>query len=332
MAIALPAAGLVAAHQSNVEARSRAGSATSTSALAAFTNQVTTVAPNWLVASPSTDQSGATDTAFLNSTLTSLGTGGSLWLAPGAWYVNGPITPLAGQRVSGLHGANQSGDGAGSGYGTVIHPVGTSWPSLNGCQAVFAYPTPLSQGELTDLWIDCGKFGGPNLSGVAAIGSVNAISLSRVGVYKAPTNGFLLQTDSATNNVPDGWCLDTCLAQSCSGAGFSGRFNDASLINCHAQGCTGDGFFISSGNAKLTGCRGDPSCLAAVPSGTTRAASTSSTATAPHRATASAPRLWSTAARSAATGTTTGTRSIRAFSMRGSGCAARTRSSSGRFL
>lgn len=256
MAIALPAAGLLAAHQSNLGA-ARAASTTSTAALATFTNQVTTIAPTWLVASPSTDQSGATDTAFLNSALTSLGSGGSLWLAPGAWYVNGPITPLAGQRISGLHGANQSGDGAGSGYGTVIHPVGTSWPSLNGCQAVFAYPNPLDQGELTDLWIDCSKFGGPNLSGVSAIGSVNAISLSRVGVYKAPADGVLLQLDPATNKVPDGWCLDTCLAQSCSGAGFYGRFNDASLINCHAQGCTGDGFFINSGNAKLTGCRGD---------------------------------------------------------------------------
>src|SRR5579859_47626 len=223
---------------------------------AAFTNPVTTIAPGWQVAGPSGDQSGATDTSFLNTTLTSLGPGTSLWLAPGQWFVNGPILPLAGQRISGLHGASQSGDGAASDQGTVIFPMGSSWPSSNGLQAVFAYPSALSQGEITDLWIDCTKFNGSSLSGVAAIGSVNAISLHKVGVYSAPSDGFLLQADGS-NNVPDGWLLDTCLSQTCGGAGFNGKFNDASFVNCHAQSCGGDGFAITSANAKLIGCRGD---------------------------------------------------------------------------
>jgi hypothetical protein len=266
IAVTAPAAGLLAAHRSHMSELSKvaAGSATLTTA---FTNPVTTIAATWLVASPSGDTSGATDTKFLNSTLSSLSSqylgASSLWLAPGIWYVSGPITPLAGQRISGLLGSTQSGDGAASDEGTVIRAVGSSsWPttttngtSTNGLQSVFAYPSALDQGELTDLWIDCSQFTGGGLSGVAALGAVDAISLQRVGVYEAPTDGFMLAESSG--NVPDGWYLDTCLAQTCGGDGFTGYFTDGTLINCHAQNCGGDGFVMQGGNAKLLGCRGD---------------------------------------------------------------------------
>jgi hypothetical protein len=257
IAVTLPAAGLLAAHRSHVSDLSKdAGSLASLTA--AFTNPTTTIATNWLVASPSGDTSGATDTTYLQNTLNSLGTSGSLWLAPGIWYVDAPIQPLAGQRISGLLGSTQSGDGAANDEGTVVKAVGSSWPTTpptTGVQAVFAYPSALDQGELSDLWIDCSEFTGTSLSGVAAFGAVDSISLQRVGVYMAPTDGFLLQPDN--DNVADGWYLDTCLAQSCGGNGFYGNFTDGTLINCHAQNCGGDGFVMQGGNAKLLGCRGD---------------------------------------------------------------------------
>jgi hypothetical protein len=258
IAVTLPAAGLLAAHRSHLSELSK-DAAGSVSLTAAFTNPVTTIAATWLVASPSGDTSGTTDTAFLNSKLSDLGTGASLWLAPGIWYVSGPIEPLAGQRISGLLGSTQSGDGAASDEGTVVKAVGSSWPTTpptDGVQAVFAYPTAQDQGELSDLWIDCSEFTGSSLNGVAAFGAVNSVSLQRVGVYEAPADGFLLQPDTS-GNFPDGWYLDTCLAQTCGGNGFSGNFTDGTLINCHAQNCGGDGFVMQGANAKLHGCRGD---------------------------------------------------------------------------
>lgn len=271
MAIALPAVGMLGAQHSSPAASSSVSHAASGSALASFSNTLNTLAQGWQAASPSGDTTGATDTGFLNTTLGSLGSGGSLWLAPGKWYVNGPITPLAGQRISGLHGATQSVGGDSGDLGTTIvavnPPNGASWPATTGpfgdsVRAVFAYASStLRQGEISDLWIDCSNYTASNgLCGVAAVGDVRAIGLHNVGVYKAPSHGFLLAQDS-DSNVPDGWYLNTCLADSCgtsgSGDGFSGRFNDATLLNCHAQNCQGDGFMITSANAKLNGCRGD---------------------------------------------------------------------------
>jgi hypothetical protein len=239
----LPAAGLLATQE--------ASPAVAASAL-------TTLAANWQALTPSSDITGKADTAAIASALAGLPDGGSLWLAPGLWYVNGPIVPKPGQRISGLHGANQSGDGAAQGYGTVIKAVGSSWPATNGVSGVFSYTSALGQGEITDLWIDCSKFTGTSLCGVAAAGAVNAISLRNVGVYRAPSHGFLLAPDQAAPpNLPDGWYLDTCLAQTCGGDGFSGHYVDATLMNCHAQTCSGDGFMMTGSNTKLIGCRGD---------------------------------------------------------------------------
>jgi hypothetical protein len=57
-----------------------------------------------IVLTPSTDQTGAADTAAINAALGAVGAGGSVLLGPGDWYTGAPLdipggTELAASRA-----------------------------------------------------------------------------------------------------------------------------------------------------------------------------------------------------------------------------------------
>jgi hypothetical protein len=214
---------------------------------------------------PSGDTTGTVDVANMQG-LINLGC--PLRLGPGRFWVKKPIVAqVNGVDIHGVHGATPSGDDAGSLLGTVISVTsGFSNPSFSG----FATAVVLgicgdpgtgvvkTQGfRLRDLWIDGSSFTASAVDGVAYYGPVNASMCERVGVWNASGNAFAAYPDSGSGTAPDGPHYNYCLAQSNTGAGFFGKFTDASFTNCHAQGNTGDGWFVTGGNNQLLNCRAD---------------------------------------------------------------------------
>jgi hypothetical protein len=71
---------------------------------------------------PSTDKTGATDTAAINAALGDVGAGGSVLLGPGDWYTDAPLDIPGGTELAGIKGGI-NGHTSTSPAGSVIHPV-----------------------------------------------------------------------------------------------------------------------------------------------------------------------------------------------------------------
>jgi hypothetical protein len=67
-----------------------------------------------IVLNPSTDKTGATDTAAINTALGSVGGGGSVLLGPGDWYTDAPLNIPDGTELAGIKGGINGRHRAGS--------------------------------------------------------------------------------------------------------------------------------------------------------------------------------------------------------------------------
>lgn len=218
--------------------------------------------PVWLL--PSGDTTGTTDQANIQALIT---LGCPIRLGPGRFWVKKPIVAqVNGVDISGVHGATPSGDDAGSLLGTVISATSTfanpSFASfataiILGIDGNPGTGTTRVQGlRIRDLWVD-GSNAPASVDGVALYGPVNAAQMLRVGVWNATGHAFPIYSDSGSGTAPDGTHWQDCLAQSCTGDGWSGKLTDASVVNCHAQGNNGNGFTITGGNNQFVNCRSD---------------------------------------------------------------------------
>ena len=59
-----------------------------------------------IVLTPSTDKTGATDTAAINTALGNVGSGGSVLLGPGDWYTDAPLDIPDGTELAGIKGGS----------------------------------------------------------------------------------------------------------------------------------------------------------------------------------------------------------------------------------
>ena len=75
-----------------------------------------------IVLTPSTDKTGAADTAAINTALGGVGAGGSVLLDPGDWYTSAPLDIPGGTELAGIKGGI-NGATSMSPTGSVIHPV-----------------------------------------------------------------------------------------------------------------------------------------------------------------------------------------------------------------
>ena len=75
-----------------------------------------------IVLTPSTDKTGAADTAAVNAALGGVGAGGSVLLGPGDWFTSAPLSMPTGVELTGIKGGI-NGKSATTPAGTVIHPV-----------------------------------------------------------------------------------------------------------------------------------------------------------------------------------------------------------------
>lgn len=233
--------------------------------------EAATVGTDWIVLSPSGDTTGATDTTNINNNLKSCAPGQVVYLSNGVYHTNAPILIPQAVGLRGPIGATQSGDASGSLWGAILVPV-SSWSPASGTTtlpvsavitlidiaSLGAANTPASRMDIRDLWIN-GTSGPAGVDGIASWGAMRAVNIERVGIYRVSQRGIALYDNSnfTTGNFPDGWLLDTALAQSTGSDGFYGHFVDTTLNNCHAQSCGGDGFYIKGGNNRLANCRGD---------------------------------------------------------------------------
>jgi hypothetical protein len=212
-----------------------------------------------------------------------------VYLESGTYLLKSPLVIQAknvqnnGVCIYGAHGANASGDGAGSDIGTVLVVASTftnpNWPasSLPGTPANWAGAailcldqSPGTGGNPTrgirikDIWIDCSTNGVPaNVDGITCFGAVQNCTIANVGVFNSTGNGMGFYQDTGPGVTfqqpfPDGFTISDCMLQGCAGIGFNAaKLNDSQIYNVHAQSCGGDGFTIQGGNNVFVACRAD---------------------------------------------------------------------------
>lgn len=213
---------------------------------------------------PSGDTTGTTDQAAIQALLTA---GIPVLLGVGLYYIKHPLVlQVNGNRIYGSGGCTPSGDDAGANLGTrIVITSGFSNPSFSSfaTAAIICIDgdpgtgmVNISGARLRDFWID-GSSSPAAVDGVALYGPANAVQLQRVGADAVTGNGFGLYADSGSGTAPDGTHWQDCVAQSCGGSGWFGKFTDASVVNCHAQTCGGDGFATTGGNNQFLNCRSD---------------------------------------------------------------------------
>jgi hypothetical protein len=212
---------------------------------------------------PSGDSTGATDLSNMNTILSALPTGGVLVLAPGTYWINGPLVlPNKSVELAGSLGATQGGGGS-PGVGTTIKATSTfaqgSAPSL----AMICMGQAARQG-LRDLWL----YGG-SASAVAGLEGIDSSAFTgtagtiyRVGINNMPGWGAYLGAGA-------GWMTDTMIIQNCGSNpgtnnldnGFAGGYysNQVDMMHTgiHTQTSTGYGIDIHNSDQYLLLCRAD---------------------------------------------------------------------------
>jgi len=185
-----------------------------------------------------------------------LGRAPAVFLLPVRYQLFSNIAMLSGSLLRGLRPVNQSADTPAT-YGTIL-TITSGFASTSGNISA-AITMDAGAGSLTniaveDLWVD-GTSAPASVDGITSFGQANAVTLSRVGVYKATGNGVSQVKNGAL--FADGWRIDTANALNCGSSGFTGNWADAELRNCHAQSNGSFGFFVNGGNSRFTSCRAD---------------------------------------------------------------------------
>jgi hypothetical protein len=117
---------------------------------------------------------------------------------------------------------------------------------------------------LENFWVDCSRLSTATaIDGVTAYGTVQAVLMEKLGVYKSPGRGIsayqILQ--SATLYTPIGWHLYGCHADTSYMDGFYGYFKNTSSRNCRSRNNgtsgTGHGLYCNGGNNNWADFRGE---------------------------------------------------------------------------
>lgn len=179
-----------------------------------------------------------------------------VFLLPARYQLFSNIALPSGAVLRGLRPVSQSADSPAA-FGTVL-TITSGFASTSGNISA-AITMDAGGGSLTniaieDLWVD-GTSAPASVDGITSFGQANAVTISRVGVYKATGNGVSQVKNGAL--FADGWRCDTMNALNCGSSGFTGNWADAECRNCHAQSNGSFGWFINGGNSRFTSCRGD---------------------------------------------------------------------------
>jgi Pectate lyase superfamily protein/Right handed beta helix region len=195
------------------------------------------------------DPTGSADsTSAIQAALTAAAAGQTVYLPTGSYKVSVPLLVPSGVNLTGSKGCSQSGDDAAPPTsGSILVPTSGWAGSYTG---VITLASSSNGTHISNLWVNATS-APASVDGIATTGGsgANAVLITGVGVYKATGHGF-----AAYNG--DGWTLDTCLAQNCTGDGFNVAVADSTHVNCHAQSNTADGWNIAA-NTRLIGCRAD---------------------------------------------------------------------------
>jgi hypothetical protein len=211
-----------------------------------------------IVLTPSTDKTGAADTAAINSALGGVGAGGSVLLDPGDWYTNAPLDIPGGTELAGIKGGI-NGATSMSPTGSVIHPVADfSGPGVLRLTAVTGV-------RIRDLAI-LNDIGSPaDVDGISCHGNVNGLEVLHVSVARVSGYGLAYYQSAGVDG--DGLWMSRCMFQRTGKSAVHRPVNDANIHNVHIQyagdvagPADGHGFFSdagSAGNMTYVGCRAD---------------------------------------------------------------------------
>jgi hypothetical protein len=193
--------------------------------------------------SPSSDQSGATDASTINNAFS---TSQAVYLQPGQWYIDVPLTPPSGASLFGLGTSPPLPSGsaiAGAVVNVVTGFTGSAAVSLNAVGEV----------AIRDLAID-GATGPSGVDGILLAGATADVRLEDL-LIEAVT-GVGVATSAAGGNTVH---ARNVTVQRAGGSGFNCQTTDSTWTDCLALGCGAQGFFISEGseNSKWTGCRAE---------------------------------------------------------------------------
>ena len=212
-------------------------------------------APKWHVVVPATLAGfpGFDDATAINFALSRAPV---VILLPYRYQLFSNIALPSGSVLRGLRPVSQSADSPAQ-FGTIL-TITSGFASTSGNISA-AITMDAGAGSLTniaveDLWVD-GTSAPASVDGITSFGQANAVTISRVGVYKATGNGISQVKNGAL--FADGWRCDTMNALNCGASGFSGNWADAECRNCHAQSNGSFGWFVNGGNSRFTACRGD---------------------------------------------------------------------------
>src|SRR5215831_18877352 len=211
-----------------------------------------------IVLTPSTDKTGAADTAAINTAMASVGAGGSVLLDPGDWYTDVPLDIPDGTELAGIKGGI-NGHTSMSPAGSVIHPVaGFSGPGVLSLSAV-------SGVRIRDLAIVNDMGSPPDVDGISCHGNVTGLEILHISV--AFVSGYGLAFYQVAGVDGDGLWMSRCMFQRTGKSAVHRPVNDANIHNVHIQyagnvagASDGHGFFTapgSSGNMVYVGCRAD---------------------------------------------------------------------------
>jgi hypothetical protein len=211
-----------------------------------------------IVLIPSTDKTGATDTAAINTALGDVGGGGSVLLGPGDWYTAAPLNIPDGTELAGIK-SGINGHTSMHPTGSVIHPVadfsGRGVLNLSAVSGV----------RIRELAI-LNDIGSPaNVDGISCRGNVNGLEILHVSV--ARVSGYGLAYFQSAGVDGDGLWMSRCMFQRTGKSAVHRPVNDANIHNVHIQyagtvagPADGHGFFSdagSAGNMTYVGCRVD---------------------------------------------------------------------------
>jgi len=211
-----------------------------------------------IVLTPSTDKTGAADTAAINTAMASVGAGGSVLLDPGDWYTDVPLDIPDGTELAGIKGGI-NGHTSMSPAGSVIHPVaGFSGPGVLSLSAV-------SGVRIRDLAIVNDMGSPPDVDGISCHGNVTGLEILHISV--AFVSGYGLAFYQSAGVDGDGLWMSRCMFQRTGKSAVHRPVNDANIHNVHIQyagtvagPADGHGFFSdagSAGNMTYVGCRAD---------------------------------------------------------------------------
>lgn len=188
------------------------------------------------------DTTGATDTAAINTALSSFGgAGGVVTLGAGNYYLNAPLILPAGARLTGV-AANTNDTSA---LGVTLN-ITSTW-----AQGAAPYGAAILCTGVDSAVDTINLNGGYPAFAVDGIwGSGNCVHVRDVSVYHGFTNGY----------VPAGvsWRMERCTASTCYQYGWWGVGTDNDYIDCIANANTSHGWYIKNPiNTHLIGCRSE---------------------------------------------------------------------------